>query len=186
MDVNENRAADLDSAPPTERVDEFIDLYSQHFAQLRYYVMALVPSSSDAADVLQEVSLVLWRRFDTFEPGTNFFAWACKIARLQALRHSQRSNRSARVFDTSVLEQLAVEAIPASSQPPRLMELLQSCLARLSAADRTLIQRRYRPDSSVKKIAAETGRSANSLSKSLGRIRRALMNCIERKLIQEE
>ena len=165
-------------------MSEFVELYSQSYQRLQYYVLALVPNSSDSADVLQETSLVLWRKFDSFESGTNFFAWACKIARLQTMKLYDRKKRSAKLFDACTLEKLAEEAMEAADRPSVPLEVLESCLERLPASDKNLIRRRYEADSSVNQIAEEIGLSANLLSKSLGRIRRALLTCVERKLVQ--
>jgi hypothetical protein len=54
---------------------EFLELYSHNYPRLQYYLMSLLPTADDAADVLQETSLVLWRKFAAYETGTNFFAW---------------------------------------------------------------------------------------------------------------
>jgi RNA polymerase sigma-70 factor (ECF subfamily) len=168
-----------------DRVAEFLELYSSHYPRLQFYVTALLPSANDASDVLQETSMVLWRKFDSFEMGTNFFAWASKIARLQIMKYRERQGRAARLFDTNLLETLAVEA--GDEQFIRIMPLqaLENCLGKLSDADRSLIQRRYQPGTTVQQLAAEVGRTANSLSKSLGRIRRALLECIHRTLARE-
>jgi RNA polymerase sigma-70 factor, ECF subfamily len=164
---------------------QFVELYSQHYPRLLYYLMALLPNGDDAADVMQETSLVLWNKFDSFEIGTNFLAWACKIARLQTMKHYERNSRSAKLFDTSTLEKLAVDAMDSAARPSVPLEVLESCLARLSESERKLIRRRYEHGSSVKQLAIDIGRTADSLSKSLGRIRRALLQCLERKLPQE-
>lgn len=175
-------------APPIthdDRVAEFLALYSTHYPRLQFYVTALLPSANDASDVLQETSMVLWRKFDSFELGTNFFAWASKIARLQVMKYRDRQSRSARLFDTNLLEMIAVEA--SDEQFLRIMPLqaLESCLGKLSETDRSLIRRRYQPGTSVQELAAEIGRTANSLSKTLGRIRRALLECVDRTLARE-
>lgn len=168
-----------------DRVAEFLELYSGHYPRLQFYVTALLPSANDASDVLQETSLVLWRKFDTFELGTNFFAWACKIARYQVMKYRERQGRSARLFDENLLETLAVEAGDEGHIGGISLQALDNCLAKLSEVDRTLIRRRYQPGMSVQQLAADIGRTANSLSKSLGRIRRTLMECIDRTLAQE-
>ena len=169
----------------TQRTPEFVELYSQYYPRLQYYLMALLPTSTDAADVMQETSMVLWTKFDSFEPGTNFLAWACKIARLQAMKHYERSSRSAKLFDISTMEKLAMEAMIPIERPAVPLEVLEECVGRLSDQDRKLILRRYEQETTVKQIARELGRSANSLSQSLGRIRRALLACLERKMSQE-
>ena len=177
--------AETPSSLNPQRMAEFVELYSQHYPRLQCYLMALLPTSSDAADVMQETSLVLWKKFDTFESGTNFFAWACKIARLQTMKQYQRLQRSARLFDTATLEMLAAEAMESIDRPEASLEALDGCLAKLSPEDRRLIRRRYEPGASVKDMAAEIGLSANLLSKSLGRIRRALLWCMQKRLAQE-
>lgn len=183
METRFNPSASGDSSD-SERMAQFVELYSQHFPRLQYFVLALMPNSYDAADVLQETSLVLWRKFETFEIGTNFLAWACKIARLQAMKHYQGISRSAKLFEMSVLERLAEDAEQAAARPAVPLEILEGCLDKLSDADQALILRRYDHRSTVKQMAHEVGRTADSLSKTLGRIRRALLKCIERKMSQ--
>jgi RNA polymerase sigma-70 factor (ECF subfamily) len=168
-----------------DRVAEFLELYSSHYPRLQFYVTALLPTANDASDVLQETSLVLWRKFDSFELGTNFFAWACKIARFQVMKYRERQGHAARLFDTSLLEKLAVEASDESVVRGVPLEALENCLGKLSELDRSLIRRRYQPGASVQQLAVDIGRTANSLSKSLGRIRRALLECIHRTLAHE-
>ena len=163
-----------------DRVAEFLELYSTNYPRLQFYVTALLPTANDASDVLQETSMVLWRKFDTFELGTNFFAWACKIARLQVMKFRERQGRAARLFETSLLEKLAVEAGDEEVVHSVPLQALENCLAKLSELDRSLIRRRYQPGTTVHQLAVDIGRTANSLSKSLGRIRRTLLECIDR------
>jgi RNA polymerase sigma-70 factor, ECF subfamily len=172
-------------AEDRDRMAEFVELYSSHYPRLQFYIMALLPTANDASDVLQETSLVLWRRFDSFQSGTNFFAWACKIARLQALKHRERQGRTAQLFELSVLEKLAAEACREDSFSAVPLAALEDCIKKLSEGDRSLIRKRYQPGMSVKQIACDIGRPANSISKSLGRIRRALLACVERTLVHE-
>lgn len=173
------------SKPAPDRMARFVELYTEYYPRIHFYLLAIVPTSQDAEDVMQEVSLVLWKKFDTFELGTNFFAWACKIARLQALKQYQRDGRLAHPFETSVLDKLAKDAEDAAERPATRLEILEECLQGLSDMDQKLIRRRYEKSSSVNQLALEIGRTPNSLSKSLGRIRQALLECLERKLPME-
>jgi RNA polymerase sigma-70 factor, ECF subfamily len=160
---------------------EFLELYSHNYPRLQFYLMTLLPGADDVADVLQETSLVLWKKFETYQTGTNFFAWACKIARLQALKHRERCGKGALMFSDDLLETLAVEAAEDRFGPATTVGQLHQCLERLSRRDQQLIQKRYEPGMTVARLAEEIGRTANSLSKSLGRIRRNLLECIVRK-----
>jgi RNA polymerase sigma-70 factor (ECF subfamily) len=176
---------ELAAAAHEDRLAEFLELYTSNYPRLQFYVTALLPLGSDAADVLQETSMVLWRKFDTFELGTNFFAWACKIARLQVMKYRERQGRSARVFGAQLLDKLVVEAADENVVRSVPLQALENCLGKLSENDRSLIRRRYEPGATVQQLAAEVGRTANSLSKSLGRIRRALLECVDRTLTRE-
>ena len=182
MDLPTNESSNSPIPEQDPRVLQFVELYTQHCSQIQYYLMALVPSSHDAIDVMQETSLVLWQKFETFEPGTNFMAWACKIARFQALKHFQRSKASGSVFESSVLEKLAVDAQEAAPRQNPSLASLDFCISKLTEIDQVLIRRRYQPDGSVKQIAKDVGRTANSVSKSLGRIRRSLLQCMHQQL----
>jgi RNA polymerase sigma-70 factor (ECF subfamily) len=181
----EKSGDDSREADREDRVAEFLELYSSHYPRLQFYVTALLPTANDASDVLQETSMVLWRKFDSFEIGTNFFAWACKIARFQVMKYRERQGRSARLFDTSLLEKLAVEACDERMVQGVPLQALENCLGKLAEGDRALIRQRYQPNTTVQQLASDIGRSANSVSKSLGRIRRVLLECIDRTLALE-
>jgi RNA polymerase sigma-70 factor (ECF subfamily) len=63
-----------------ERQEEFVLLLNGAHGLLLRYLMSLVANRHDAEDVLQRASLVMWRRFSTFESGTDFIAWATTVA----------------------------------------------------------------------------------------------------------
>jgi RNA polymerase sigma-70 factor (ECF subfamily) len=179
---NDLRDENVDVYKP-DPTAEFLELYSHNYPRLQFYLMTLLPFADDAADVLQETSLVLWKKFETYQTGTNFFAWACKIARLQALKYRERRGKSALMLSDQLLDTLAEEAAEEQFAPGNSLRYLRQCLERLSQRDQQLIQKRYEPGMSVGQLADGIGRTANSLSKSLGRIRRTLLECIERKKV---
>jgi RNA polymerase sigma-70 factor, ECF subfamily len=179
---NDLRAGNFD-ADKFDPTAEFLELYSHNYPRLQFYLMTLLPFADDAADVLQETSLVLWKKFETYQTGTNFFAWACKIARLQALKYRERRGKSALILSDELLDTLAEEAAEDRFAPASSLRYLRQCLERLPQRDQQLIQKRYEPGVTVGQLADGIGRTANSLSKSLGRIRRSLLECIERKKV---
>src|SRR3954471_22737634 len=68
----------------------FAALLARHHVALMGFVLSLVPSWSDAEDIVQEASALMWRKFGDFEPGTNFLAWACQIARFLVMNHIRK------------------------------------------------------------------------------------------------
>ncbi len=168
-----------------EQVEQFMALYASHQRRLYLYACTLLPTSADAEDVFQEANLVLWRKFSQYQPNTNFFAWACSVIRFEVLKFREKHQRAAMPFDPDVLDRLANMAI---EQLDHLDEFhrraLVDCMAELSESDRELMQQRYAAGLAVQAIAAFLNRSPNAISKSLGRIRRLLLECID-KTIQE-
>src|SRR5690606_17072345 len=113
----------------------------------------------------------LWRKRDTFKPGTDFFAWAFEIARLQALAYWSRHAKSGVPLDANLLAELAEIASSESAHYDRREAALNSCLEKLPVAQRDLITKRYQPDVAVNSLAVEIGKSAKAVSESLRRIR---------------
>ena len=67
--------------PDPKRYEEFADLVRLHTSQVLAYIRVLLLNWHDAEDLFQETCLVLWQKFDEFEPaGENFLAWALRIA----------------------------------------------------------------------------------------------------------
>ena len=163
----------------TQRVEQFMALYSSHQRRLYLYAITLLPDSVDAEDVLQEANLVLWRKFDQYRQGTNFFAWACQIIRYEVLKYREKHTRSASLLDPDVLDRLAEVAV---AEVEHLDEFhrraLIDCMARLSPGDRELMRQRYAEAMAVWAMAAAMNRSPNAVSQALGRVRRLLVDCI--------
>ena len=77
-----------------DRHNLFSDLIMAHQSQLYGYIFALVRNWEDAADLFQSVCLVLWRKFDSFEPGSKaFFPWARRTSIFE-VRNFLRSKRN--------------------------------------------------------------------------------------------
>lgn len=163
---------------------EFVALYGRCQGHLFRYVAALVPHLQDAEDVLGETTVVLWNHFGEFEPGTNFLAWARRIAYLRVLEYYRARNRKLNLPER-LLEKLAAEAESREAVAAQKLALMAECKGELAPRDRRLLEDRYAENLSVRELALRQGRPENSISKSLGRIRRKLLECIERKLAAE-
>lgn len=74
-----------------EFLQEYVKLMTDHQWPLRGFILSLMPGSPDVGDVLQETNLVLWQKRRQFKLGTNFFAWACRIARYEVMHHRDQA-----------------------------------------------------------------------------------------------
>jgi RNA polymerase sigma-70 factor (ECF subfamily) len=162
----------------------FLDCLRLAQGQVFGYIFAIVQNLDDTQDIFQQTNLVLWQKFDTFD-GTNFGGWACRTAQLVALRHLREKRRGAAAFSDETLEKLTQTALEAEDLDSPRRDALEQCLKKLSQTDRKLIDLCYSSGQSVKSVAQQGGRSAQSVSNSLRRIRRALSECIHRTLMRE-
>ena len=165
--------------------DEFITLLTASQASLYGCILALLPDRTAAHDVLQEVNLTLWHKAGDFEPGTQFLAWASRIAHFHVLNYRRRIQRDRLVFDEELLTLLADRQLQRASQESGREEALRRCLDELPDGHRELIAGRYAPGASVQQLAEEHSKSVGAISQMLCRLREALLRCIESKLRTE-
>src|SRR3954465_9576617 len=82
-------------------------LMTRHQRQIFSYIYVLVPNRTDAADLLQETTLVICEKFNEFKEGTDFGAWASQIAYWRVRYSRQKFARSKVVFDQNIVDVLA-------------------------------------------------------------------------------
>lgn len=162
----------------------FIQLFTKSQRPLYLFILGQTGSVQDAEEVLQNTNLVIWSKSNQFELGTNFFAWACQIARYEVMQHRQRYRRDKLKFSQEFLDVVAKESDSQLADPEPERQALELCIQRLPARDRELIRERYQPGASGKELASDLGRPANSVYQSLGRIRRVLLECIQRRIAE--
>ena len=167
------------------RNQEFVRLWTQHTRRIYAYLLTLVPNRADADDLLQETGAVLWEKFDQFESGTNFFAWACRTAFNCAGNFRRRQIRSEIMLDDEVLAKLDSDFVASAHSVDAELDALIHCLEKLRSRDRDLIARRYRGGSSIKIVSEEVGRSVEGLYKALQRIHESLFECVRRRIAEE-
>ena len=168
------------------KTSEFLALFTRHQRRLYAYIRAQVRSPADADDILQEASAVLWRKFGEFQPGTDFGRWACRVARLEILTHYRHRRRLIPVFSHTLQETLADELADLVEGVDERSEALTGCLEHMSGPARQLIEWRYQADVPVAQMAQRLGRSQSAIYKALGRIHDLLLECVERRLAENE
>lgn len=174
----------MPSRADSAKIEQFAQLLATCQRQVFVYAMSLLHNAADAEEVLQETNLVLWRKFDQYEPGTEFGRWATKIAHFEVLKVRQKKGPQ-RLLSDEFVESLASAAPPPAELLEARRRALLQCLAKLSAADRHLVTLRYQPAANTRSVAESLGRSMQGTRKALHRIRTALGACIDRTLARE-
>ena len=168
--------------------EPFVRALTRHERVIRAYIRgAGIVRPEDVDEVMQEVSLVAWRKFDQLENVEEFPVWACVIARYEILMFRRRHARDRLVLSEKVYELLvdqSLEQVKSGVKAKRLNHL-QRCLEKLPHASRELVIAAYHPGSTIDQLANELGKNANTIYQQLWRIRRALERCID-EAIQKE
>jgi RNA polymerase sigma-70 factor (ECF subfamily) len=168
-----------------EQHDQFLRLYTEHEPALRAFVRSLLPTREDAREVMQEVAVVLWRKFDQCSRPEEFRKWAFGVARLEVLTWKRDRARDRLMFDEELLGTLAVEAVGMSDRMEAQFAALEDCLAKLPQEQRTLVTAAYAPNARIDRLAGQRGQTAMALYKALHRIRLTLIECTRRALAGE-
>lgn len=166
--------------------EQFVRLLTEHRQRIYSFIRMLVPDRTDAEEILQEVSIIAWRKMDQFEPGSNFVSWINKISYFEVLAYRKKRSHAAIPFSGRFLEQIEQKVAFLNDRLDDERKTLQQCLRKLNEADRELVERRYLRDEPARVVADSLGRPTTSICRSLQRIRRLLRGCIHRTLASEE
>lgn len=168
--------------PGPEAVESFVRLLGQNQRQVFLYVMSLVPDWNDAEEIIQETNLVLWREFPRFEPGTNFAAWACRIALNQTLAWRKRQQRDRLQFSEAFLEAVAEASAQDADRLEERAAILARCIEKLPDRNRALLHSRYSEGRGIEAMSRDLGRSIDAVYRALSRVRQTLQDCVSQTL----
>jgi RNA polymerase sigma-70 factor (ECF subfamily) len=153
-------------------------LFKAHRKSIEVYLRTLLPTAVDVDDVFQETSLVLWREFQGFTVGTNFAAWACKIAFNRVRAWRARRSRESQMFSNTLALEISDELISNTEFYDARLLALCGCIGQLKPHHRELLRLRYELGESVESIAKSTDQSVEAVYRMLSRIRHQLFDCV--------
>lgn len=169
-------------SPESERLAE---LLSQHHDPLYRYIFSLVGNAHDARDVLQETSFALYEKFGQFDSSRPFLPWAYKFAYIHVLKWRAAQARQCPTIGSDVIELLAVQRQQEECYFVARLNFLEGCLSQLPHEDRELVRDRYLRGVAADDLVDHRQTSRRTLFRDLQRVRRLLMNCIEKKMQQD-
>ncbi|KAA5542703.1 sigma-70 family RNA polymerase sigma factor [Roseiconus nitratireducens] len=165
--------------------EQFLTHFAANEPAIRAYVRRLVPTRHDAADVMQGVALVLWRKFDELDDTEHFRRWAFGVARHEALGWLRDKARSRLTLAEDVLHVVACESTRDDDRLSAQREALEGCLEKLPTHHRKIILAAYAPDAAIQEVAGQSGRTVAAFYQWLHRMRLRLLNCT-RQVLQAE
>ncbi|MEX2673796.1 MAG: sigma-70 family RNA polymerase sigma factor [Phycisphaeraceae bacterium] len=172
----------LSTNPQLDRGDRFTRLLLANQQRIYGLILALTPNWSDADDLMQETTAVMWAKFDAFEPGTDFAAWGLRIARFQVMNYLKIKGSERRRFSNEAVELIVDKFTETVDELEDRRDALKRCMDKLPAKDRKLIQLRYEVGTTTRTLADRVGRSIHAVYKALNRTHAQLLACMQRSL----
>ena len=170
---------------PDSRTLEFLKLFVRHEQEIYAYILTLIPNVHDADDLFQDGMTVMWKKFDQFQPGTNFAAWGVQIMRYQILDYRRKLARSKRVLiEDSLFEVLMDYTSTVKDEVAARIEALRKCQTLLNNRSKWILKMRYERNISVEEIASYLKLSRRHVYYILGKINSVLLRCMRRTLAE--
>ena len=164
-----------------ERGDAFTRLFIAHEKRIYGLIFALVPDHTAAQDILQETGSRLWRKFDSFEEGTDFAAWSLRVTRYVVMEWQQAQKRVPLPMDEGELHDLADSYMEVQHGESEIRANLNECLLKLNDRQREVLRLVYTAGHTVIEVASIKGVSRRAIHKMLHKIKALLLDCIRRR-----
>jgi RNA polymerase sigma-70 factor (ECF subfamily) len=164
----------------------FIEQVRQEHTRLRAFIRSLGVRAEAVDDVAQECFILALEKLDQFERGTDFGAWVRGMARRLVMNLLRKEQRRQLILSDAVTHFMADTADePVDDTTAERAEALRACVGQLPERSRELVRMRYFEDLTPGAIASLLERTANDVRQILFRLRRALLDCVEKRLREE-
>jgi RNA polymerase sigma-70 factor (ECF subfamily) len=169
----------------SDRKRQFTQRFVRNQHRVFAFIVTLLPDRNEAEEAFQETSLLLWERWDEFDPEREFVPWACAFA-FNVVRNRRKKNRRS---PTALSEDVLAAVAETRHRTEELLQLrrqaLSTCVADLPSEARDLVKRCYWSGDTFQTVAETLKMAPQTLYKRLQRIRRTLFECINRKMAGE-
>lgn len=161
--------------------DEFLRLLLENQTRIYAFILGLVGNYSDADDIMQETTSLLWKKFDEFTPGTDFVAWGISVARYKVQNYRQKRQRMRKrvIFDDDILERISPKTEQANQYLEDRIGVVRGCLKKLKERDSLFLQLRYYDKIMPKEISGRLGMTIQAVYKRLARVHARLLKCVK-------
>ncbi len=147
------------------------------------FLRTLIPDPDQCQDVLQQVAVVVVRKFDEFDRSRSFNAWMIGIAKQEVLAFRRRQRTDRLVFSDAMVERIAeTYQCVLGNMASDAADALERCVQKLRGTARTAIGLHYCDGMKTIEIAQRLEIEHGTVRMLLSRARKILRECIERQL----
>jgi RNA polymerase sigma-70 factor (ECF subfamily) len=169
--------------------EAFAELVRLHQAAVRWFLVRGLRDPAAADDLAQDVFLAAYQNLAKCRNEDGLRAWLLGIARNMARQHVRGESRRRARERGPLAAQMAQWRMERLEQNPdeeleyeRKLAALRGCVQRLPPDSRRVVEEHYFQRQSAEAIAKQQGRTAGSVRMLLLRLRKALAECIRKKL----
>ena len=161
------------------------ELMAEAWPAIAAYVGAELKDRHAAEDVMQEIGHAITQGSERYDSTRPFLNWAFGVARIQILRHYERSAKERTVFSSILVDKLADAYCAVEMKPSRRHEALEECLGGLPKRHARAVRLYYHDELSQSEIADRMEMTSTAVGVLIHRARLALKECIDRKLSKD-
>lgn len=158
--------------------EQFIRLWTQAEPIVAGYLRVVLGDPHATKDVLQDVAILVYKKFDQYDPNRKFSSWAIGFARLSALSYRRKQGRYFLAEDDAILDRIADICERQEDVLEAKKVALRDCLKKVPENSRAIVDLRYWRRMKAEDIAATLGKKASSVRSTLCRVRSSLLHCI--------
>jgi RNA polymerase sigma-70 factor (ECF subfamily) len=154
-------------------------LYDSYASHLNSFVQNYLADPQEAADIVHEAMLDVWRTADRFRGGSTVKSWMFSIARNKAIDRNRKGARS-------VLGDIDADIPDDSPDPHKTLEAFQDaervrvCIDGLNAVQKSAIHLAFYEDFSYSQIAEIEDCPTGTVKTRIMAAKAALMRCLQR------
>lgn len=149
------------------------------------YINSMVPDLHEAQDILQEVSVVLFRKLDTYDDERPFLNWAMGVARREVLSLRRHHARHPMLYSERISDLVAETCERMAPELELRKKALKHCLGllKLKGRSREAFSLHYHSSMKPRDVAEHLNMTAGAVRVMLCRIRETLRKCVQKQLI---
>ncbi|HOQ04817.1 MAG TPA: sigma-70 family RNA polymerase sigma factor [Anaerohalosphaeraceae bacterium] len=175
--MDKNTVEKLDSS------EAFLRVFLPNQNRILSFILCYIPNRTDAEDVFQNTTFVLWKKFDRYQPGSDFLAWSIMIARFEILSYyKKKKSEGGLYFDEEMQKILDAEMKAFDSRFEQRMDALRECLKKLISEEVRLLKMRYEENLPLARIAERLSITSAAVFKRISKIHSRLIQCIRQRI----
>jgi RNA polymerase sigma-70 factor, ECF subfamily len=160
--------------------DHFLDILEKNIGIILKISRAYSKTSSDKEDLINDITLELWKSFKSFKGDSKISTWIYRIA-LNTSMNYKRNNEKNRMLFTDDIMQFEIREWINEQPDTSQSEILYQCIEELNKLNKAIILL-YLDGNSHEEISAITGISRTNVGTRISRIKEQIKNIATSKI----